>query len=735
MSKIFLTPHDSEVSKLVKLFTKGVSGKTINQGLLVLQKFPTSFTLHNIIGMAYASISQFGEAEKYYKKSIKLNTKSAETYENYANLLKTIGRIKDAIKYYNKSIKLNPKNYKVLNNLAITLIDEKFLYEAKDILEDAIKIDSKNYLAHLNIGNIYKDLNLNLKAIEHYQLALNDNKNHISLRNNMGLALTRARRYEEALKHYLFILKNDPENIRGLTNISSLYRNLGKLKKSLEYIENAIIFNKEKGLEESLYLNKAAVESELGEFKSSIKTNNNILKLNPYLYDAHDNSCLTMQKIGDFKNLKTSYSFLYKQLKNSEEINSKNALLNKKLNNMTNMVGLIKNSGRTGSIFLHSLLDGHPEITTLPGVYLKGFFHPQVWEKLYIDNKNKNWREVLVKNFFTFYDALFDANSLVDVPGKPMSGLPGPASGLTSLGEDKDTVLKINKKSFSHHMLGYLKDFDYMKRSTFFKLIHLAYDSSIGRNTNPKLIFFHIHNPTFVESAQFIKDFPSARFLQIIRDPIKALESWCKVYNKEGSFEKNNYHITNSSYHTKFAIVLNYFHNPIIECGRETAVIKLEDLKLNSEKTLKELSSWLQINYNKSMEIPNFQGHYYWGISEINPNIKGFSKESINRELGIFFSKKDQDRIKPIFYPYRKNYSYTTDSNEFFLNQLKNAENQINDIFDFEKEILSLSLKGEEKINAQLKGMRILMMNVINNIKNENYFFNFPLNIHNINTK
>ena len=72
---------------------------------------------------------------------------------------------------------------------------------------------------------------------------------------------------------------------------------------------------------------------------------------------------------------------------------------------------------------------------------------------------------------------------------------------------------------------------------------------------------------------------------------------------------------------------------------------------------------------------------------------------------------------------------------KFFLNQLKNAENQINDTFDFEKEILSLSLKGDEKINAQLKGMRILMMNVINNIKNENYFFNFPLNINNINTK
>jgi len=732
MSKNFLTTHDLEVSKLVKLFTKGVSSKTINHGLQVLKKFPTSFILHNIIGMAYASSSQFSEAEKYYKKSIKLNPKSAETYENYANLLKKIGRIKGALKYYNKSIKLNSRNYKVLNNLAITLIDEKLLNEAKKILKDAIKVDSKNYLAHLNLGNIYKDLDLNIKAIEHYHIALDNNKNHIRLRNNLGLVLTRERRYEEALKHYLFILKNDPENTNGLTNISSLYRNIGKLKESLRYIEDAIIFNKEKELEEKLYLNKAALEQELGEFEISIKTNNDILKLNPFLYDAHDNSCLSMQKIGDFENLKKSYSFLCKQLKTSEEVISKNDKLNNKLKNMSNIVGLIKNSGRTGSIFLHSLIDGHPEITTLPGVYLKGFFHPQVWEKLYVGNKNENWREILVENFFTIYDALFNASSLVDVPGKPMSGLPGPASGLTTLGENKDKVLKIDKKKFNHHISSYLEDFDYMKRSTFFKLIHLAYDSSIGRNTDPKLIFFHIHNPTFIESAQFIKDFPSVKLLQIIRDPIKALESWCKVDNKKSSFENKEYLIQNNLYHSKFATVLNYFHNPIIESSKETVVIKLEDLKFNSKKTLRKLSNWLQINYNKSMNVPNFQGHYYWGVSELNPDIKGFSKESINRELGIFFSKKDQDRIKPIFYPYRKNYLYTNSSEEIFLNQLKNAENQINETFDFEKKILLLSSKNNEKINAQFKGIRILMMNIINNIKNENYLFNFPDNINNI---
>ena len=207
------------------------------------------------------------------------------------------------------------------------------------------------------------------------------------LRNNLGLVLIREKRYEEAIKHYLFILKNDPNNINSLINLSTIYRNIGKLQKALKYIRKARLLNKEKELDATLYINKSAVELELGEFKKSIESNEEALKLNKNIFEAHDNSCLLMQKIGDYKNLEISYRSLYNQLHSSKEIISKNIILNKKLNNLSNIVGLIKNSGRTGSIFLHSLLDGHPEITTLPGVYLKGFFHPHVWEKIYIDSK------------------------------------------------------------------------------------------------------------------------------------------------------------------------------------------------------------------------------------------------------------------------------------------------------------------------------------------------------------
>ena len=44
-----------------------------------------------------------------------------------------------------------------------------------------------------------------------------------------------------------------------------------------------------------------------------------------------------------------------------------------KVKNKTQIIALL-GFGRSGSLFLHSLLDGHPQISTLPGYFFKGWF-------------------------------------------------------------------------------------------------------------------------------------------------------------------------------------------------------------------------------------------------------------------------------------------------------------------------------------------------------------------------
>ena len=62
-----------------------------------------------------------------------------------------------------------------------------------------------------------------------------------------------------------------------------------------------------------------------------------------------------------------------------------------------------------------------------------------------------------------------------------------------------------------------------------------------------------------------------------------------------------------------------------------------------------------------------------------------------------------------------------------FLNQLNQCKNQLEELFDFEKVIISQSNNDDEKIATQIKGLRLLMKSIIINIQKENNLNNLPL--------
>ena len=66
-------------------------------------------------------------------------------------------------------------------------------------------------------------------------------------------------------------------------------------------------------------------------------------------------------------------------------------------------------------------------------------------------------------------------------------------------------------------------------------------------------------------------------------------------------------------------------------------------------------------------------------------------------------------------------------SDEDFLNQLNQCKNQLEELFDFEKVIISQSTNDDEKIATQIKGLRLLMESIIINIQKENNLNNLPL--------
>ena len=76
-----------------------------------------------------------------------------------------------------------------------------------------------------------------------------------------------------------------------------------------------------------------------------------------------------------------------------------------------------------------------------------------------------------------------------------------------------------------------------------FELIHKAFEKSVrddsgSRRLDNKTIFYHIHNPNSYERLHFLKHYPEARIVQLIRNPVQSMESW--LISSVGQLINNN---------------------------------------------------------------------------------------------------------------------------------------------------------------------------------------------------
>ena len=100
-----------------------------------LRKTPRSAVLYNKIGMAYLAMREYPKARKALEKSIKLDKKYPEAYNNlgavwYAEAFvngkkKSNDKVEKAVKYYNKAIGLNDLFASFHSNLGTAYLDLK----------------------------------------------------------------------------------------------------------------------------------------------------------------------------------------------------------------------------------------------------------------------------------------------------------------------------------------------------------------------------------------------------------------------------------------------------------------------------------------------------------------------------------------------------------------------------------------------------------------------------------
>jgi len=342
-----------------------------------------------------------------------------------------------------------------------------------------------------------------------------------------------------------------------------------------------------------------------------------------------------------------------------------------------NLVALL-NFGRSGTGLLHSLLDNHPEISTLPGMFLRDFFDAGFWNKIAAEG----WRR-LPERFADEFAVLFDSNSSKPLPGGKGSYV-GKGEGMTTLGENRNEALSFDRKKFCSEALRLMMHFDKVDPGLFLLIAHAVFEKAA--NAGKHTVFYHIHSPDDYATLNFLRYHPESRLIMMVREPIQSCESWVC-----GLFEKNKYE------HIVHRIIKMLFDIDQVPFRTQDSVgIRLEDLKTRPEATIRSICEWMGINETPSLYRKTARGKKWWGdpsspYYDKKKDMLPFDETSIKRPIGKVFSEMDQLILRTRFYPFRVQFGYTEPDPSGFKKSLMEIRPLLDDMLDFEKVIVERS--------------------------------------------
>ena len=641
---------------------------------------------HFNLGVTLQELGRLEDAEASYKKTIEIMPDLAEAHYNLGNTQTELGRLEEAVTSYKKAIAIKPDYLEANSNLGVALQELGRLEEAETSYKKAIAIKPDYAEAHSNMGITLKELGRFEEAAKSYKKAIAFKPNLAEAHSNLGIALQELGRLQEAEASLIKAIAIKPEYSDAHSNLGITLQELGRLEEAEASYKKAIAIKPDFA---EAHSNLGNTLKELGRLEEAEASLRKAIAIKPEYAEAHSNLGITLQELSRLEDASASFS---QALAIKSDSYSGDA--------STPITALLP-FGRSGSLFLHSLLDGHPEIATLPGVYFKGWFGIDRWQKFAPDLTKSDWRDRLVAKVIENYLPLFNANNKQNVAGKPLGNINWLAKslGFMEMGPDRSHALIVDQGAFAEALLSYLRNFHAIDTRSCFELIHRAFEVGIRKNSGSGSqlngsIFYHIHNPDTFELAHFLHHYPQARLLHLIRNPVQSMESWMLIDN----FDNEDSEITSSDGKLEDSYRLSSWSKMVnkvasmfmqmrldVNCFQGSRGVRLEDIKRDANTTMPQLASWMRVSDHPALYESSFCGLQYWGpSSKATGKITGFDKKAIDQPVGRLFGPKDVVIFETLFWPLSRLYRYSDLNAEGFHRQLKEIRPWLDEPLEFE---------------------------------------------------
>ena len=358
---------------------------------------------------------QMPEAESIYRQVLDINPDHADANHLLGVLLDQIGNHAQAVDSISRAIAMAPDQPMYHTNLGLALQELGRLEEAAASYHQALAIKPDYAEAHYNLGTVLKILGRLEEAVASYHKALVLKPDFAKAHNNLGTVLKTLGRLEEAVASYHKALAIQPDHANAHNNLGNALLELGRLEGAVASYHKAL-----------------AIKPNFAEVWCHLKIASKALKFSKAQGDRRDDlyECglshaaratsdfaLLEYYLDGFRPHEADESFRKAMAalppKSDEEVTG-NGTGHRTANPPQlpdNLVALL-HFGRSGTGLLHHLIDGHPEISTLPSIYLSGFFNAGVWENITAGG----WRG-LTERFADEFAVLFDSASPKPIPG------------------------------------------------------------------------------------------------------------------------------------------------------------------------------------------------------------------------------------------------------------------------------------------------------------------------------
>ncbi len=272
--------------------------------------------------------------------------------------------------------------------------------------------------------------------------------------------------------------------------------------------------------------------------------------------------------------------------------------------------------GRTGSGFLHSILDGHSEICLLPGE----FFFDDFYEKVKNEKNLKRIAKVFLNENKYFFNSKLQKFDRLD-----------------QLGDNKNEFFKINFLKFQKNFIRIYKTKKKNKLNLLIS-IHLAYSAANNENLkNKKVILLHLHH---IDRINKISDL-NFKIFYTIRDPLanistffqnwsdfrgKIIDPWSQFYNVDRTINGIN---------------------KMAKLNKQINVIKLEDIHKKNKVIINKICKICKIKNEKILFSSTFHKKKWWSdmatkkyLNGVNKNFKNIINLNLFFERDIYFLQK-----------------------------------------------------------------------------------------------